>query len=361
MDKGRLRVFFYHTEDVGYILEQWRAGKFPAHLLYGAAKLAGEGIDVVWHYPHTKETRWRKMLRTAWQLLTVKGGVDAVYATHYQGMEIIIMLRALRLFRRPVIAWIHQPIIIPEKKWRDRLGRLFYKGFDRMVFFSRDLIDTSLRTRKIRREPVVLGHWGADLAYYDSIMEKAESRRGFISTGKEMRDMKTLVAAFNAEKEQLDIYTGKRMGGVNYEEALTECQPQGNITVHYGNVMEHRKLSLLVARAACVVICCMETSYTVGLTTLVEAMALGIPVICSRNPHFPFDIDAERCGLTVPYYDVEGWRRAIRAMADNPSEAVEMGRRGRALAERMFNDNQCAKEMAQVIKEAVAETGGRHT
>lgn len=61
--------------------------------------------------------------------------------------------------------------------------------------------------------------------------------------------------------------------------------------------------------------------YTVGLTTLVEAFALGIPVICSRNPNFEMDIDKEEIGITVAYDDVEGWINAIHRIADHPEEA----------------------------------------
>ena len=69
----------------------------------------------------------------------------------------------------------------------------------------------------------------------------------------------------------------------------------------------------------------MDFPYTVGLTTLVEAFALGIPVICSRNPNFEMDIDKEEIGITVAYDDVEGWINAIHRIADHPEEAQKMG------------------------------------
>lgn len=51
-----------------------------------------------------------------------------------------------------------------------------------------------------------------------------------------------------------------------------------------------------------------------------EAFALGIPVICSRNPNFEIDIDKEGIGITVEYNDVQGWIDAIRYIADHPEE-----------------------------------------
>ena len=95
----------------------------------------------------------------------------------------------------------------------------------------------------------------------------------------------------------------------------------------------------------------MESNYTVGLTTLVEALALGKPVICSRNPNFPIDVELMGCGISVPYGDVEGWVRAIEAMLSRPDKAREMGRRGRELAESIFNDVRCGGEMAAVLRQ----------
>ena len=298
------------------------------------------------------------MLRNARLILTSRERFDAVYATHYRGLELIVLLRALRLFRRPVVIWHHQPVVTSKGFVRERFGRLFYRGFDRMIFFSQKLMDDSLPSPKARPSRMVLGHWGADLGFYDRVMAEGGDRRtGFISTGKELRDMPTLVRAFNRTGARLDIYTGRNTGGVNYEEVFAANPPKENIRVHYVNGLCPYELSLKVNRAACVVICCKETRYTVGLTTVVEALALGLPVICSRNPQIPVDFEAEGCGITVPYYDTDGWERAVRYITDHPDEAREMGRRGRRLAERMFNDSRCAREVAEVLRGAVKENG----
>lgn len=351
-----MKVYFYHTQDIAHIRKRMEAGEFPAHFLYGATGLPANGIEVVWHRSRPGLPRWRMMLRNAWLILTSRERFDAVYATHYRGLELIVLLRALRLFRRPVVIWHHQPVITSSGFLRERFGRLFYRGFDRMIFFSQKLIDDSLRSPKARPERLVLGHWGADLRFYDRVMAAGtHERTGFISTGKELRDMPTLVNAFNRARARLDIYTGRNTGGVNYEEVFAANPPAENITVHYVHGLCPYELSLKVDRAACVVICCKETRYTVGLTTVVEALALGLPVICSRNPQIPVDFDAESCGITVPYYDVDGWEKAVRYIMDHPDEAREMGRRGRRLAERLFNDERCAREVAGVLREAVEE------
>jgi len=146
---------------------------------------------------------------------------------------------------------------------------------------------------------------------------------------------------------------GRNMGGVNYEKVFANLRPNKNVRVHYVVGLGPYELVKCVDGSFCVVICCKETKYTVGLTTVVEALALGLPVICSRNPQIPIDFDGVGCGITVPYYDADGWEKAVRFMLDHPAEAQEMGRRGRSLAEREFNDERCAKEMADLLKSVV--------
>ena len=95
----------------------------------------------------------------------------------------------------------------------------------------------------------------------------------------------------------------------------------------------------------------IDFPYTVGLTTLVEAFALGIPVICSRNPNFEMDIDKEEIGITVAYDDVEGWINAIHRIADHPEEAQKMGANARKLAEKRFNLEIFSREIAESLLE----------
>lgn len=349
-----MRVYYYHTQDITAIRRRYDEGTMPSHLLYGALRMADNGIDVVWHATRPNIARWRMIATATWRILRYYRRYDAVYASHHEGLDVIILLRALHLFRKPLVVWHHQPVVTAPQRWRERLGRIAYRGFDRLVFFSQKIADDSLLSPKTRPERVVVGRWGADIDFYARLAATVKRRSGFISTGKELRDMATLTAAFNAEGCPLDIYIAGNNGGVSYERFFKEHAMRPNIRVHCEKRFDMMWLAERVNEAACVVICCRETRYTVGLTTLVEGIALGIPVVISRNPNIPIDVDAAGCGISVPYGDVDGWRRAVRYIADRPEEAREMGRKGRLLAERMYNDRRCAREMAAVIREVVA-------
>lgn len=355
-----MKVYFYHTQNIQYCLSRMQQGEFPSHFLYGACHLSSSGIDVVYHRSPSKEmSRLKTALYTAWRVLTCREHIDAVYATHYKGLELLILLRAIGIFRKPIVVWHHQPIVTPKSKLREWGGRLFYRGMDRLIFFSQKLVDDSLHSPKANPKRMVVGHWGADLDFYDRMRnQEKDARFVFIATGKEQRDQHTLIESFNRTGLPLKLYIGinpdPTVPNPNLD-AVRSYQPAANIDVREICGLLPYEIALDVAKAQCVAICCKHTRYTAGLTTVVEALALGLPMVCSRNPQIPIDFDREDCGISVEYGDVEGWQRATSYLASHPDEARRMGERGRQIAEERFNDRQCASEVAAVLKEAAAQ------
>lgn len=355
-----MKVYFYHTQNIQYCLSRMQQGEFPSHFLYGACHLSSSGIDVVYHRSPSKEmSRLKTALYTAWQVLTCREHIDAVYATHYKGLELLILLRAIGIFRKPIVVWHHQPIVTPKSKLREWGGRLFYRGMDRLIFFSQKLVDDSLHSPKANPKRMVVGHWGADLDFYDRMRnQEKDARFVFIATGKEQRDQHTLIESFNRTGLPLKLYIGinpdPTVPNPNLD-AVRSYKPAANIDVREICGLLPYEIALDVAKAQCVAICCKHTRYTAGLTTVVEALALGLPMVCSRNPQIPIDFDREGCGISVEYGDVEGWQRATSYLASHPDEARRMGERGRQIAEERFNDRQCASEVAAVLKEAAAQ------
>lgn len=339
-----MTAYFYHTQDTERIVREWKEGTFPSHFLYGALQLSDYGIDVVWHHQRHTYKRLLDMFVATWKVLTCRKHYDVLYATHTLGIEPIILLRALGLYRRSIVVWHHQPIVKAKNPLREALARLFYRGIDHMIFFSEKLMQDSLLSKKADPSRMSMVHWGADLDYYDNLQNDGLHPIQFISTGKELRDFETLLKAFQETGLPLTLYAEKKRKA--YFEAL---HPAENIELHYGDRPIPHEIALKVAQSRCVCICCQKSNYTVGLTTVVEALALGLPILCTRNPQMPIDIEAEGCGFWIEVGDVEGWKEKLRYIAEHTEEAQMMGRKGRALAEQYYNVRQCGKEVANII------------
>jgi len=358
------RIYFYHTQDTERIVREWKQGIFPSHFLYGALQLDEHGIDVIWHHQKHTYKRLRDMIVATWKVLSCCKRYDVLYATHTLGIEPVILLRALRLYRHPIVVWHHQPIVKAKNPLREALARLFYRGMDHMIFFSERLMQDSLLSAKADPRRMSMVHWGADLEYYSPLLasplgecpewrgcegkstpQKGERGGGFISTGKELRDYETLVQAFRETGLPLTLFVEKKRQAY-FENLLAGCS---NIEVHYGDRPIPHEIALHVAQSSCVCICCQKSNYTVGLTTVVEALALGLPILCTRNPQMPMDIEADGCGFWLEPKDVDGWKEKLHYIASHPQEGKAMGQRGRALAERYYNVRQCGKEVADII------------
>ena len=347
-----MKVYFYNTRLTTESYLEWQKGLFPGHILYGQPELEKYGMEFVMHPYRYFPSRLRLMLYVLWAVLLRRRKFEAIYATSFRGLEIVIFLNALGLLRCPIYVWHHTAVTKAKSALRETFSRLFYRGIDGMFFFCQQHIDKSLESVKAPKEKLHLIHWGPDLPFYDRIKVPSSplpSPPVFISTGKENRDMKTLIEAFLDTPYRLDIYIAEECGGINYRRIIEALPKYDKIQVHFTEGVIPYRLAKIVAECSCVVIPCFDFPYTVGLTTLVEALALGLPLITSRNPYFPIDIDQEGIGMTVPYGDVRGWIDAIEYIAKHPREAERMGRRARQLAETTYNMEIFGREVAEVI------------
>lgn len=348
-----MKIYYYHTRPIAEALEEWRRYRHPGHILYGLPLFESNGIDCILH-PYSPCTgRIALIGQVTRKILSCREPYDLLYGTSFRGLELIILLRALGLYKKPIAVWHHTALKASKNRFREYLSRFFYKGIDHLFLFSRKLIKDSLATGKVPAHKLQLIHWGPDLAFYDHLLRELPDRtpEGFISTGKENRDINTLLQAFCTTGHRLDLYIAPANGSLNYRQTIETFSLPDSVRIHYTDGIIPYRLAKSVAQKSCVVICCMDFPYTVGLTTLVEAFALGIPVICSRNPNFEIDIDKEGVGITVEYNDVQGWINAIRYIADHPEEARKMGANARKLAEERFNLEIFSREIAESLAE----------
>ena len=346
-----MKIYYYHTRPIQEALDEWNNKRHPGHILYGLPLFPRLGIQCILHQYRFFGSRFMLMLYTTKEVLLSYKHYQAIYGTSFRGLELIIFLRAMGIFRKPIICWHHTAVTASSKKWKERLSRVFYRGIDKMFFFSKKLIDDSIKSKKVDSHKLQLIHWGPDIPFYDNIMSETPTteRNGFISTGKENRDIATLLKAFASCQQQLDVYIPEACGPLRYKDIVENIIYQNNIQVHYTDGIIPYELAKLVAQKSCIVIPCLDFSYTIGLTTLVEAWALGIPVISTRNPNFEIDIDKEGIGITVAYGDVKGWIDAIEYLSTHPTKAQEMGKKARLLAEQRFNLDIFSREIADTI------------
>jgi glycosyltransferase involved in cell wall biosynthesis len=90
----------------------------------------------------------------------------------------------------------------------------------------------------------------------------------------------------------------------------------------------------LYARSRFVVVPLLPSDTDNGVTVILEAMAMGKPVICSRTRGQVDVIEEGVTGLFVPVGDTAALREAILSLWNDPQRAQQMGRNARAAVEK---------------------------
>jgi glycosyltransferase involved in cell wall biosynthesis len=169
--------------------------------------------------------------------------------------------------------------------------------------------------------------------YVDQVFWRPEEALSdmICSAGAEMRDYPTLLAALRGTNVRCHIASDHvrvdRFGFAQRRpiEALTS-KAGPNVTL---GRRSRKELRDLYARSRFVVVPLEASDTDNGITVILEAMAMGKPVICSRTKGQVDVIEEGVTGLFVPAGDAVALREAILALWNDPERARAMGQAAR--------------------------------
>ena len=177
------------------------------------------------------------------------------------------------------------------------------------------------------------------------------------AAGMEMRDYPTMIRALQGLDIPCHIAVGLTRGVLF--DTVSAIHDMGelpqNITVGRKSSKDLRDL---YARSRFVVIPLRPSDTDNGLTCMLEAMAMGKAVICSRTKG---QVDVMVDGVTgifVPQGDPQAMREAIVRLWNDPALAGEMGRKGREHIEKYHSIEQFVDSVRTVVEEVSGKTGG---
>ncbi len=156
------------------------------------------------------------------------------------------------------------------------------------------------------------------------------------AAGAEMRDYPTLLKALRGTGLRCHIAADHvrvdRFGLARRIEMSAFSDMRGpNVTI---GRMPPTELRELYAKSRFVVVPLEASDTDNGITVILEAMAMGKPVICSRTQGQVDAIEDGVTGIFVPVGDADALRDAMLRLWNDPARASEMGRAARAYAER---------------------------
>jgi glycosyltransferase involved in cell wall biosynthesis len=115
-----------------------------------------------------------------------------------------------------------------------------------------------------------------------------------------------------------------------------------------GMVRDRAELAALLSASA---VFCVPSRFCPFTSSLIEAMAYGLPCVSTRTAGVPELVLDGTTGLLVDPYDTAGLAAALRMLLDEPAMADRMGRAGRARVQRDLSWDRVAERMAPVLED----------
>jgi len=159
------------------------------------------------------------------------------------------------------------------------------------------------------------------------------------AVGAEMRDYSTLVAALRGTGIRCHVAADHVRIPGRIRLLNDRRVPIGDIVRESDQNITQGRMTLpqlrdLYARSRFVIVPLLHSDTDNGVTCILEAMAMGKPVICSRTRGQVDVIQDGVTGLYVPVGDAAAMRAAIQSLWNDPARARQMGSNARSYIEK---------------------------
>jgi glycosyltransferase involved in cell wall biosynthesis len=248
----------------------------------------------------------------------------------------------------------------------------------RIALHSQRQYDLAIDELGLTSDKLALIPYQADTQFWKPQADVAEERL-ICSAGLEFRDYPTLVQA--VEGLDVKVVIGAASHWSKRRNTAEAAEPPKNVEVDKFDYVALRKL---YARAAMVVVPLEDVDFQAGVTTILEAMAMGKPVIVThtagqtdvvedrrtltRGAHprqrpagmmkrvaHTAGVEIEPNGFYVPPSDPDALRRAIQFLLDRPEERARLGASGRRTVEQVASLEQYVERLRELVDESIAE------
>lgn len=205
--------------------------------------------------------------------------------------------------------------------------------------------DLGIPERKLHLIP-----FHADHRFYQPVEQPPLARPMICSAGLEWRDYPTMLAA--VEGMALDVRLAAASPWSKHKNETEKRELPPNVTAKRYNYAELRDL---YAAAHFVVVPLYDNDFQAGVTTMLEAMAMGKAVIVTRTEGQRDVIQDGVNGVYVPPADPVALRAAIQRLLDHPEEAARIGANARHTIEQHMSLESWIERIARVLRATALE------
>lgn len=195
--------------------------------------------------------------------------------------------------------------------------------------------------------------WCVDLELFNGRPpQEKPTKPFFLATGKTFRDYETFV------KGCYDVDAEIRIIGPATEKPRT--LPANVCWINTSSDPPDQAIGYPTLRewyAQCTAVCIPlsgDADDTCGYTNMLEAMAMGKPVLMTRSGCLHIDPESGNFGRLISPKDSNGWKESMNELLHNDAKVQEYGMKGRMVAERDFTIERFDREVIQFLKDILS-------
>lgn len=242
--------------------------------------------------------------------------------------------------------------VISERKkalFLDWLG--VQTAIDRFITYSRWQQRFIIDRWKLSRDRVLWTPFMVDKDFFaaSNVVPKSGARPQICAVGLERRDYDTLLRAVANLDVHVVIAAASPWSKRN--EAIETVVPS-NVTFRKFTQYDLRQL---YADSAFMIMPLQNVKFQAGVTAILESLAMGKAVICSRVPGQTDVLVEGENGRYVAPEDPLALRSIICQLLSRPEEAARLGANGRSLVEREMSLDLYVQRLTVFLRDAVAE------
>ncbi len=268
----------------------------------------------------------------------------------YVGNEKVgILVAALFNFlkRRPRVVILNHYLSSPKKAYLFRKLRL-EKAVDAVICLNEYQAaflegELAVSTRKIFRI-----HYGGmvDGSFFFPRENEQAKQRYILSVGRENRDYAIFFEALQNSDIPVKV-VASGLGASCKGDKIPDGKPHG---VEIFEHISYAELRDLYGRCSFVVIPTRNVDYPAGVTAIMEAMAMGKPVIATYSRGIEEFIEDSITGFWTESGDAMALREKILFLWNNPEVAIRMGKQARESVKSRVDLTRFVEELESIIK-----------
>lgn len=232
----------------------------------------------------------------------------------------------LKFRRRTPHVMIAHRISASKKRLVARLFGLF-RRIDHMICYSQTQVSFARDYLGVPQNRLHCIDFQVDADFYTPA-EDAKRGEGILSVGRELRDYPTLFEAVRGTDIPVTVVASSPWSKRADQTSNREIPP--NVTLKKG--LSFCELRNLYRNCRAVAVPLQNVDSPAGITSILEAQAVGKPVIVTQTPGIEDSVRDGETALTVPPEDPDALRNAIRRLIENPEEADAIAQAGRQRA-----------------------------